>query len=95
MITGAQMRAARALVRWTADDLAQKANVGVTTVRRAEANDGPSVMLANNLAAVKGALEAAGVEFIEEDGGGPGVRLKKPGKAQSIPVDKLNLQNDG
>nr|WP_036288903.1 transcriptional regulator [Methylocystis sp. ATCC 49242] len=77
MLTGAQMRAARALVRWTVDDLAKAANVGVMTVRRAEANDGPPSMMANNLAAIRAALEAAGVEFIAENGGGPGVRLKK------------------
>ncbi|WP_442756608.1 transcriptional regulator [Methylocystis sp. JAN1] len=77
MLTGAQMRAARALIRWTVEDLAKTANVGVMTVRRAEANDGAPSMMANNLAAIRAALESAGVEFIPENGGGPGVRLKK------------------
>jgi hypothetical protein len=76
MITGAQMRAARALIRWTVEDLAKGANVSVMTVRRAEANDGQVKMLANNLAAIRAALESAGVEFIDENGGGPGVRLR-------------------
>lgn len=77
MLTGAQIRAARAFVRWTLEDLANAANVGLQTVRRAEANDGPVKMLANNEAAIRAALESAGVEFISENGGGPGVRLKK------------------
>ena len=77
MITGAQIRAARALVRWSAEDLARAATVGVTTVRRAEADDGPVGMLHNNEAAIRAALEAAGVVFIAENGGGAGVRLRK------------------
>ncbi|MBM3653803.1 MAG: transcriptional regulator [Alphaproteobacteria bacterium] len=78
MLTGAQIRAGRALVRWTLDDLAKAAKVGLQTVRRAEASDGEVKMLANNEAAIRTALEAAGVEFIDENGGGPGVRLKRP-----------------
>jgi hypothetical protein len=82
MLTGAQMRAARALIRWTVEDLAKAAKVGVMTVRRAEASDGPPSMMANNLAAIRAALEAAGVIFVEENGEGPGVRLKKSIKAE-------------
>jgi transcriptional regulator with XRE-family HTH domain len=77
MLTGAQMRAARALIRWTVEDLAKAANVGVMTVRRGEAADGTPTMLANNLAAIRAALEAAGVEFIPPNGSGAGVRLRK------------------
>lgn len=76
LITGSQMRAARALVRWTVEDLAKAAKVGVMTVRRAESSDGPPSMLANNLAAIRSALEGAGVEFIDQNGMGPGVRLR-------------------
>jgi len=76
MIVGAQIRAARALVRWTVEELAKAAQVGVMTVRRAEASDGPPSMLPNNMAAIRAALEAAGVEFIPENGGGAGVRLR-------------------
>ncbi len=76
-ITGAQIRAARALVRWSAEDLAVAASVGVATVRRAEAEDGiPATTIANRKA-ICGALEAAGIEFIPENGGGPGVRLAR------------------
>lgn len=75
MLTGAQIRAARALVRWTVEDLAQAANVGFQTVRRGEATDGPVKMMANNEAAIRAALEAAGVIFTNGDE--PGVKLRK------------------
>jgi len=77
MITGAQIRAARALLRWSAEDLASKSKLGVATVRRAEAADGqPSITEANG-ETIRAALESSGVEFIAENGGGPGVRLRK------------------
>lgn len=76
-ITSAQIRAARALIRWTAEDLAKEAALGVATIRRAELADGPLQMTASNLAAVRRTFEAAGVEFIPENGGGAGVRLRK------------------
>jgi transcriptional regulator with XRE-family HTH domain len=77
MLTGAQIRAARALLRWSADELAGAAKVGVATVRRAERIDGKPSMTEANKEAIHRALESAGVEFIDKDGGGPGVRLKK------------------
>jgi hypothetical protein len=76
-LTSAQIRAARALLRWSAVDLARESALGITTIRRAElADEKTSMTIANDLA-VRRTLEAAGVEFIEENGGGPGVRLKK------------------
>jgi len=76
-LTGAQIRSARALLRWSAQDLAQYSSLGVNTIRRAEAaDDATSLTTANDLA-VRRALESAGVEFIDENGGGPGLRLKK------------------
>jgi hypothetical protein len=75
-ITSAQIRAARALIRWTAEDLAAKAKLGVATIRRAEATDGGLQMTVANLAAVRRTLEAAGVEFIFEADGVLGVRLR-------------------
>ncbi len=75
-ITGAQMRAARALIRWSAEDLAREAMLGVATIRRAEAGDGPVQMTAANAAAIARVLEAAGIEFITGNGDGPGVRLR-------------------
>jgi hypothetical protein len=77
-LTSAQIRAARALVRWRAQDLARESSVGVATIRRAELTDDETSRTAANDLAVRRALEAAGVEFIDENGGGPGVRLRKP-----------------
>jgi len=77
-LTSAQIRAARALIRWSAEDLARQTALGITTIRRAElAKDETSLTEANDRA-IRFALEAAGVEFIDDDnGGGPGVRLRK------------------
>jgi hypothetical protein len=77
-ISGSQMRAGRALLRWSALDLAKASKVGVATIRRVEVLDGEISATKANQAALRHALEAAGVEFIEENGGGPGVRLRKP-----------------
>ncbi len=76
-LTSAQIRAARALVRWSAEDLARETALSVTTIRRAELADEETSMTAANDMAVRRALEAAGVEFINDNGGGPGVRLRK------------------
>jgi hypothetical protein len=77
-LTSGQIRAARAFLRWRAEDLARESAVGVATIRRAELADSETSMTAPNDLSVRRALEAAGVEFIDENGGGPGVRLRKP-----------------
>jgi hypothetical protein len=77
-LTSAQLRAGRALIRWSAEDLARVSAVSVTTIRRAELMEEQTSMTAPNDLAVRRALEVAGVEFIDENGGGPGVRLRKP-----------------
>ena len=79
-LTSAQIRAARSLIRWSAEDLAARSSLSVATIRRAELTDAETSMTAANDLAVRRALEAAGVEFIDENGGGPGVRLRKSGK---------------
>ena len=79
-LTSAQIRAARSLIRWSAEDLARESSLSVATIRRAELADGETSMTAANNLAVRRALEAAGVEFIDGNGGGPGVRLRKPPK---------------
>lgn len=79
-LTSPQIRAARALVRWRAQDLARASSVGVATIRRAELTEGATSMTTANDLAIRRALEEAGVEFIEENGGGVGVRLKKGGR---------------
>jgi hypothetical protein len=76
-LTSAQIRAARSLIKWTAEDLARQSSVSLRTIRRAELADQRTSMTTANELAVRRALEAAGVEFIEENGGGPGVRLRK------------------
>jgi transcriptional regulator with XRE-family HTH domain len=76
-ITTAQLRAARALLRWSAEDLATAAGVSLVTIRRAEPKDGMLAMIPANAAAVRRALEEAGVIFIAENGEGAGVRLRK------------------
>jgi hypothetical protein len=72
-ISSAQMRAARALLRWSALDLAKASKVGVATIRRAEVAEGEVPVTQANEAALRRALEAAGVEFT--NGERPGVRL--------------------
>jgi transcriptional regulator with XRE-family HTH domain len=76
-LSSAQIRAARALIRWTAEDLARASAVGLTTIRRAELREGATSLTAANDLALRHALEEAGVEFIEKNGGGAGVRLRK------------------
>jgi hypothetical protein len=77
-ITGSQIRAARALLRWSATELAVRSQLGVATIRRAEAQDGVVSMTSANVNAVRHAFESAGVQFIDGNGGGPGVRLRAP-----------------
>ena len=79
-LTSAQIRAARSLIRWSAEDLAARSSLSVATIRRAELTDTETSMTAANDLAVRRILEAAGVEFIDENGAGPGVRLRKSGK---------------
>lgn len=76
-LSSAQIRAARALLRWSAADLAREAMIGVNTIRRAEVAEAETSLTAANEAAIRRALESGGVEFIAENGGGAGVRLKK------------------
>ena len=76
MITSNQIRAARALLRWTADDLANTSKVGIATIRRFETQDGIPSGQVRVLDALKLTLEAAGVEFLGSPEDGPGVRLK-------------------
>ena len=76
-LTSGQIRAARALLRWRAEDLARESSVGVATIRRAELAEDETSMTAANDLMIRRTLEAAGIDFIDEDGGGPGVRLRK------------------
>jgi ribosome-binding protein aMBF1 (putative translation factor) len=75
MMTSAQCRAARALLDWSQQQLADASKVGNATIRNFEG--GKSAPQNATLDVLRRALEAAGVEFIPENGSGAGVRLKK------------------
>ena len=77
-ITSGQCRAARGLLSWSRDRLASESGVPSRTVADLElGNDAPRAATASKIVI---ALEAAGVEFIDENGGGPGVRLRRAAK---------------
>jgi transcriptional regulator with XRE-family HTH domain len=70
------MRAARSLLGWSQSELAARAGLSLPTVKRLEGEFGPNVSEAARKK-LQRAVENAGVQFIEENGGGPGVRLRK------------------
>jgi predicted transcriptional regulator len=72
-----QVKAARSLLAWSQERLAVAADVSLPTIKRLEAHDGPLGGRDQTSSKIRLALESAGVEFIDENGGGPGVRLKK------------------
>ncbi len=78
MITAEQIRAARALLRWSAQDLADRSGIGFRTIQRFESESGIPGSRSKNLMTIRKVLEDAGVVFIDQNGGGPGVRLKEP-----------------
>jgi transcriptional regulator with XRE-family HTH domain len=90
VLTGVQVRAARAMLRWEIADLAAAAGVSEAEIARLEAHDGPSPADLDH-AAVARALEEGGVELLE--GGAPGVRLRP--QAESLRPEELNAENDG
>lgn len=75
MVTPSQCRAARGLLNWSQQDLATQAGIGIVTVRQIES--GASEPRRATVEMLRQAFERAGVEFIPENGGGPGVRLRK------------------
>jgi transcriptional regulator with XRE-family HTH domain len=75
MVTPSQCRAARGLLNWSQQDLATQAGLGIVTVRQIES--GASEPRRATVEMLRQAFERAGVEFIPENGGGPGVRLRK------------------
>ena len=79
VLTSEQIRAARALLRWEQKDLSATSKVSLPTVKRLEAKPGSVKANAVTVEALRRALEGGGVVFIDQDGGGPGVRLSKPG----------------
>lgn len=77
MITGSQIRSARAALRISAVELAARAGLGEQTVKRFEASDGVPPSRSSTLLIVKKTLEAAGIEFIGAPDDAPGIRLHK------------------
>ena len=66
------------MLRWSALDLARLSKVGVATIRRVEVIEGEIPVTAANEAAIRQTFESAGIEFIDENGKGEGVRFRKP-----------------
>lgn len=76
MIDEKQMRAARGLLSWSQQELADAAGVSQPTIKRIE-KLGPGRSAVDTMTAIQKAMEKAGVEFIPENGGGAGVRMAK------------------
>ena len=92
MISAAQCRAARALLDWTQDDLARATGLSAVSIRAFEHG---GEMRASNRILLSSAFERAGVQLIPENGGGPGVRLRKSGPPdEGMRPDQLNASND-
>jgi transcriptional regulator with XRE-family HTH domain len=94
-ILASQSRAARALLNWSRSDLAERSKVSMATLADFEGEKRQPYE--RTLEDIRAALEAAGVEFIPENGGGPGVRLRKlreGGAGQTISLEDLNAEND-
>jgi predicted transcriptional regulator len=79
MITAEQMRAARALLRWSAQNLADHSGVNWKTIQRLESGVGIPASRTKNLMRIRQVLEDAGVIFIDQsEERGPGVQLRDP-----------------
>jgi transcriptional regulator with XRE-family HTH domain len=79
-----QLKAARALVGWSQEDLSAESNISIPTIKRLEANDGQIGGRSQTAEQLVMALERAGVQFIDENGGGPGVRLRSRKRSNLI-----------
>ena len=72
-----QIKAARSLLGWSQEDLADQSAISLPTIKRLEAGDGSLGGRKETIEAIHSALSKGGVVFIPENGGGAGVRLKK------------------
>jgi predicted transcriptional regulator len=77
LLSSELIRAARALLRWEQRDLSHASSVSLPTVKRLESKPGVMAAHVSTVTALRKALETAGIDFIDENGGGPGVRLRK------------------
>ncbi len=83
MFTSYQLRAARAILRWSIEDLSQKTGIGTTTLKRFESGDGVPNGHLRNFETIKGVLEKAGIEFLGSPDEGAGVRWKPKSKKEA------------
>ena len=91
-MTPAQCRAARGLIKWNQHELAAAAKVDIAAVRDFE--DERSLPPSAMIDLLQRALEANGVELVGENGGGLGVRLKRPSGNEGLRPEDLNASND-
>jgi transcriptional regulator with XRE-family HTH domain len=84
IFTGAQVRMARAFLKWSIADLAEKSGVGISTIQRIEGEDGFPAARGGNIDAVYKTLVAAGVTFLPENDEGVGVRGKSKGRRGGV-----------
>lgn len=89
-----QVKAARALLEWSQERLASASGVSIPTIKRMELRAGDLGGRADTAARIVAALESAGIEFIAENGGGIGVRLREGRKPETIALEDLNASND-
>ena len=80
MVSVRQIKAGRALLGWSQSDLASASGVSEPTIARLESVDGELGGREATVQKIRAALEKGGIQFIEENGGGRGVRLRKPGR---------------
>ncbi|TXN40651.1 helix-turn-helix transcriptional regulator [Methylobacterium sp. WL30] len=95
-ISGAQCRAARALLDWTREDLARESKVSRATIADYETGKRPARERTTD--DLRQALEAGGIEFTPENGGGAGVRFRERSDAkpdEGLRPDQLTSENDG
>jgi predicted transcriptional regulator len=85
-VNGEQIKAARALVGWTAADLAEKSGVSYPTVQRLDATKGQVSGRHETVEAIRKALETQGVQFLKagQVAAGPGVAVKVAGNADPV-----------
>jgi DNA-binding XRE family transcriptional regulator len=85
LVTTRQIKAARALLGWSQATLAQRSGVSEPTIARLESEDGQLGGREGTGDKIRTAIEAAGVDFVEENGGGLGVRLRKRSRLRMRP----------
>ncbi len=77
MITVAQLKAARNLLEWNQQQLAEASGVAISTIKKIESRGGPLRANADSVWKIEAAIKGAGAVFIDENGGGAGVRLRE------------------